>query len=216
MRYLLVHFVNERDRAGKLYFSISKDGVYWKELNHEKAVISFYSPGYHLRNPLPVRDPRTGGLYILALEEVVEAGSQREKGVSEREENYRQEQENNGQMLVVWKSDDLVNWNQDAVFIQIPELNHPEDLEAFYVEERQEFLITWAIRCGEEAAQVSYDIYGSYTKQFERFDQPFFIDHMIATVDAQREYLSKRYSNVVPITEREYEILTFFYNSADD
>lgn len=222
MRYLLVHFRGEQDAGDEIYFSISRDGVQWEELNGGKAVLSCQRRHYRARNPLSVRDPGNNGLYILAI-------GQKEQQIpltesSGRKECQKEKQGGSGQALFVWKSDDLVNWERKMVKISsmVVDAALVEDLDAVYQKDRQEFQVVWAqLREGEKVweeisgpKEVIYDVYNVYTKDFRRFTKPLRLNSIVETVNTKKEYQAKRQGCVLPITDSEYERLQFFFGDA--
>ena len=40
MAYLFTHFIGEQPQGEQIYFSLSKDGLHWKDLHDGKPVIS--------------------------------------------------------------------------------------------------------------------------------------------------------------------------------
>lgn len=55
--YLFVHFTGEQQYGEQIYFSISRDGLHWKDLNgHRRCVFGYRGKG--ARDPFCVRDEK--------------------------------------------------------------------------------------------------------------------------------------------------------------
>ena len=65
--YLFTHFIGDFDGGEQLYFSVSRDGLHWEDLNKGKPVICSQTGTCGIRDPFPVRHPVTGKFYDLGI-----------------------------------------------------------------------------------------------------------------------------------------------------
>lgn len=73
--YLFVHFTGEQQYGEQIYFSISRDGLHWKDLNGHRPVLYSDIGEKGARDPFCVRDEKNGKFYLFATD----LGSKREK-----------------------------------------------------------------------------------------------------------------------------------------
>ena len=55
MAYLFTHFIGEQPQGEQIYFSLSKDGLHWKDLHDGKPVICSEVGECGLRDPFLIR-----------------------------------------------------------------------------------------------------------------------------------------------------------------
>ena len=108
--YLFVHFTGEHKDGEQIYLALSQDGLHWQDLS-ETPVLKSSVGMQGVRDPFPVRDPKTGRVYIIATDLRIEAGL-----------GWGAAQFEGSRDLVVWESDDLIHWSKErAVTVGIPE-----------------------------------------------------------------------------------------------
>ena len=73
--YLFVHFTGEDRDGEQVYFSVSRDGLHWRDLNQGKPVLCSKIGMRGVRDPFPVRDPESGRIYLIATDMRIEAGN---------------------------------------------------------------------------------------------------------------------------------------------
>lgn len=161
--FLFAHFTGEHKTGEQVYFSISRDGLNWNDLNDGKPVLISEIGEKGARDPFIVRDPHSNKCYLIATDLCIEAG----KG-------WGVAQFSGSRNLLVWESDNLTEWSgpwmcevgvEGAGCVWAP--------EAVYVEERKCFFVFWASMVqlqGEERPKQR--IYSSYTKDFREFTTP--------------------------------------------
>ena len=162
--YLFAHFTGEHKDGEQIYFSVSRDGLHWKDLNGGKPVLYSGIGTRGVRDPFLVRDPGKKKFYLIATDLRIESGCGWEKAQYEGSRD-----------LIVWESEDLVNWSEErACTVGIPEAGCVWAPEAVYDSGKEEFLVFWASMvkapADEEAKQR---IYASWTKDFRQFSEPF-------------------------------------------
>lgn len=162
--YLFVHFIGEQKDGEQIYFSVSKDGLHWKDLNGEKPVLFSDIGTCGVRDPFLVRNPFSKKIYLIATDLRIEAGN-----------GWKAAQEEGSRDLIVWETEDLVHWSRErACTVGIPEAGCVWAPEAVFDRERNEFFVFFAssVQYPDEQ-QRKQRIYGVYTKDFRKFSEPF-------------------------------------------
>ena len=72
--YLFAHFTSEQADGEQIYFSISKDGLFWKDLNNGKPVLRSTIGECGARDPFIVKHPKTGMFYLMATGYTIKEG----------------------------------------------------------------------------------------------------------------------------------------------
>lgn len=162
--YLFVHFTGEEKNGEQVYFSISRDGLYWSDLNEGEPVLYSRIGELGVRDPFLVRDERKNKYYLIATDARIEAG----KGWDEA-------QNHGSRSLIAWESNDLVHWSEErSCRVGIDEAGCVWAPEAVYDPVKEAFFVFWASKVsmpGEEEGK--FRIYGSYTEDFREFSKPF-------------------------------------------
>lgn len=162
--YLFVHFIGEQKDGEQIYFSVSRDGLHWEDLNDGKPILFSRTGMSGVRDPYPVRSPLDGKIYLIATDLRIEAGHGWEAA------QYRGSRD-----LIVWESEDLVHWSGErACQVGVPEAGCVWAPEAVFDRERGEFLVFFASMVkapGEEKSRQR--IYAAYTKDFRTFSDTF-------------------------------------------
>lgn len=186
--YLFVHFIGEKKDGEQVYFSISRDGLHWKELGGGAPVLRSTVGELGARDPFIIRSPWEGkdgnaGFYLIATDLRIEAG----KG-------WNVAQYSGSRDILVWESDDLVTWRGPAAHtLGIPGAGCVWAPEAIYDEEKDAVLVFWA-----SMVEKKQRIYAAYTKDFKDFSQPFLYlekdNHVIDTTIIRTEEGYYRYT----------------------
>lgn len=72
--YLFVHFTGEQKDGEQIYFSVSRDGLHWTDLNDGKPVLYSHIGECGVRDPFPVKNPLNGRYYLIATDLRIEKG----------------------------------------------------------------------------------------------------------------------------------------------
>lgn len=186
--YLFVHFIGEKQDGEQVYFSVSRDGLHWRELNGGEPVLRSGIGEMGARDPFIIRSPREGRdgnakFYLIATDLRIAAGKGWEAA------QYRGSRD-----ILVWESDDLVSWRGPAAReVGIPEAGCVWAPEAIYDEEKDAILVFWA-----SMVEGKQRIYASHTKDFRSFTQPFVFlekgNHVIDTTIIRTEEGYYRYT----------------------
>ena len=158
--YLFVHFTGEQPMGEQIYFSLSRDGMHWNDLNGGKPVLVSEIGEKGVRDPFILRNPLNGKYVIIATDLRIEAG-----------DGWDAAQHAGSRNLIVWQSDNMTDWEgPESHEVGIPEAGCVWAPEAIFDEERQEFLVFWASMVKEAGDEASKQrIYASRTKDFHCF-----------------------------------------------
>jgi len=158
--YLFAHFIGEMKDGEQVYFSISRDGLHWKDLNYGNPVLYSNVGELGARDPFLVRDEKNNKYYLIATDLRIEAG--KGWGVAQYE---------GSRDLLVWESKDLVKWSDvRAITVGIEGAGCVWAPEAVYDYEKEAFFVFWASMVKEDGdAEAKQRIYCSYTKDFVEF-----------------------------------------------
>ena len=170
--YLLVHFTSElpeKDALGnpiprtdgeQIWFALSRDGLHWRDLSPSPVLRSHIGdPG--VRDPFPVRDPRTGRVYLIATDLCIEGGT-----------DWGKAQFAGSRDIIVWESDDLIRWSGErAETVGIPEAGCVWAPEAVYDPEQDCFFVFFASMVGDPGEEPKQRIYACRTRDFRSFTE---------------------------------------------
>ena len=162
--YLFVHFIGEEKDGEQIYFSLSKDGLHWQDLNDGRPILYSRTGTCGVRDPFLLRHPETGVNYLIATDLRIEAGEGWEKA------------ENAGSRdLIVWESADLVHWSKErACRVGIPGAGCVWAPEAVYDREREAFFVFFASKVKQEGeSEGKQRIYGACTEDFREISETF-------------------------------------------
>lgn len=154
--YLFAHFIGEQKDGEQIYFSISRDGLHWKDLNGGQAVLRSEIGEKGARDPFLIRTPDK--FYLIATDLRIEAG----KG-------WEAAQYSGSRDILVWESENLAQWQgPTAHTVGIEGAGCVWAPEAIYDEEKEAILVFWA-----SMVERKQRIYAAYTKDFKSFTEPF-------------------------------------------
>ncbi len=190
--YLFVHFIGEQKDGEQIYFSLSRDGLHWQDLNGGEPVLKSGIGEKGARDPFLIRIPKGTVLgesasqaqkyYLIATDLRIEAG----KG-------WHAAQYAGSRDILVWESENLTDWSGPVAHTigvggAIGGGNAGDEgaalcgegagcvwaPEAVYDQDRKAILLFWA-----SMVKLSGDrepkqrIYASYTEDFRQFTPPF-------------------------------------------
>lgn len=186
--YLFAHFIGEQKDGEQIYFSLSRDGLHWQDLNDGKPVLRSEVGERGARDPFLIRSPWRGEdgkakYYLIATDLRIEAG----KG-------WQAAQYSGSRDILVWESDDLVEWHgPKAHTVGIEGAGCVWAPEAVYDQAKDAILVFWA-----SMVEGKQRIYAAYTKDFDRFSEPFLFlekeNHVIDSTILQVEEGYYRYT----------------------
>lgn len=158
--YLFAHFIGEQKDGEQIYFSVSRDGLRWRDLNDGKPVLYSNVGELGARDPFLIRSPwaEEKKYYLIATDLRIEAG----KG-------WEAAQYSGSRDILIWESEDLVSWKgPKAHTIGIEGAGCVWAPEAIYDEKEDAILVFWA-----SMVERKQRIYAAYTKDFQTFGDPF-------------------------------------------
>lgn len=160
--YFFVHFTGEYSADGEqVYFSLSKDGLHWEDLNNGEVVLRSELGEKGVRDPFIVRSPKEDKFYLIATDLRIASGMTWEeaKTVGSRD-------------IIVWESKDLVSWSEPwSVTVGIPMAGCVWAPEAIYDEQEDNFFVFWASNTKEGTDTPKQKIYSARTKDFKNFTE---------------------------------------------
>lgn len=161
--YLFVHFTGESETGEQIYFSVSKDGLHWTDLNNGQPVITSKICEMGVRDPFILRNKLDKKFYIISTDLRIANG----KG-------WGAAQYEGSRNLMVCSSENLTDWTEiEAVEIGIDGAGCVWAPEAIYDEKKGEYLVFWASMVKADGeAEHKQRIYCSYTKDFRHFGRP--------------------------------------------
>lgn len=175
--FLFAHFIGEQSPNGEqVYFSVSKDGLYFDDLNNGKPVLLSNVGEKGVRDPFIVNHPKTGIYYLFATD----------LSMHFRNHNWSEAVRTGSKDVIVWESCDLIHWTEPrAVTVGIPEAGCVWAPEAIYDKQKEAFLVFWASTVKErEDIDVKHHIYASYTNDFKYFSEPvIYIEKKQSVID---------------------------------
>ncbi|MDQ0233346.1 glycoside hydrolase family 43 protein [Metabacillus malikii] len=187
--YLFVHFIHEDIASAdseQVYFSVSTDGLHWKTLNNHKPILKSTLGDLGVRDPFIIRSPKEKKFYLIGTDLSMYF-----------REDWDEVQKTGSQHIVVWESEDLVNWSEQRLVKVGPETaGCVWAPEAIYDKEADDFLVFWASR--ENFGTEKHKIYYSKTNDFIDFTEPkIYIErenHIIDTTIYEEDGIYYRFS----------------------
>lgn len=163
LSYLFAYFTGEENKGEQIYFSLSKDGLNWTDINDRKPVLIPNAGTKGARDPFIVKNEKSNKYYLIATDLNIANNT-----------SWHTAQYEGSKGIFVWESDDLINWNEfRLVNIGVPEAGCVWAPEAIYLPDSDRFFVFYAsmVSINEEAPKQR--IYGTYTKDFKEFSAPF-------------------------------------------
>ncbi len=154
--YLFVHFIGEQKDGEKIYFSVSKDGLHWNDLNGGAPVLISRIGEAGARDPFLIRSPWEEKFWIIATDLRIEAGKGWEVAKTQGSRD-----------ILIWESTDLVTWmGPRAVTVGVDGAGCVWAPEAIFDEEREQFMVFFA-----SMTNGKQKIYRTFTKDFHTFTE---------------------------------------------
>lgn len=162
--YLFAHFIGEQKDGEQVYFSVSRDGLHWNDLNDGKPVLYSRIGEAGARDPFLIRSPWENKYFLIATDLRIEAG----KG-------WQVAQYEGSRDILVWESDNLTDWSGPVAHtIGVEGAGCVWAPEAIYDEEADAILLFWASMVKLEGdTEPKQRIYASHTRDFKSFTEPF-------------------------------------------
>ena len=164
--YLFVSFTGEDTADGEqIYFSISKDGFHWEDLNDNEPVLISTLGEKGVRDPFIMRSAEGDRFYLIATDLKINGKG---KGV------WNDAVTKGSKSIMIWESDDLVHWSdQRMVEVAVDNAGCTWAPEFIYDEKTGEYFVYWASNvqnAGETKALQK--VYYAKTRDFYTFTEP--------------------------------------------
>lgn len=142
----------------QIYFSVSLDGLTWKTLNNKKPVIISEIGEKGIRDPFIIRSHDDKKFYMVGTD----------LNVFLRPDHWGSATKNGSHDILVWESDDLVNWSETrAVTVSREDAGCTWAPEVIYDKEQDNYMVFWASRT--DYGKGHHKIFQSRTKDFKTF-----------------------------------------------
>ena len=162
--FLFVHFIDKRhntELSEQIYFSVSLDGLEWQTLNSRNPVIISQVGERGIRDPFILRSKDGDKYYIIGTD----------LNVHLRPDSWKSCTQNGSHDILVWESEDLVNWSDVRVCTVAPEdAGCAWAPEAIYDKYQDNYMVFWASRTNH--GKGKHKIFQSRTKDFKTFTAP--------------------------------------------
>ena len=169
--YLFVHFTGNEAAASheQTYFSISTDGLHWTDLNGNQPVLTSTIGESGLRDHFIARSPEGDRYYMIATDLSIYHNP-----------NWAGAGGSGSHGIVVWESDDLVNWSEPWIAEIAPDnAGCTWAPEFIYDAMTGEYVVYWSattieLNADEEITQEyeNHAIYYAKTRDFRTFTEP--------------------------------------------
>lgn len=158
--YLFVHFIGEEKEGEQIYFSISRDGLHWDDLNNGNLILKSSVGEMGVRDPFMIRSEDGKKYYIIATDLCIANG--KGWGVAQYE---------GSRSLIVWESEDLIHWSKERkIEVGIEGAGCVWAPEAIYDKKHSDYLVFWASMVKEDGdKEAKQRIYYAKTKDFHTF-----------------------------------------------
>lgn len=169
--YLWLNFGTEGGYE-KIFYGYSEDGLTWSKLNKvngtSRSVLVNNAKGSDLgvRDPHIIRSPQGDKYWILGTDLHAEGGGTGGSGWNQLSAS---------QNLVIWESNDLVNWSEPRlVYAGFDNAGCVWAPEAIYDEDSGDYVVYWSARdkSKKDTSENALRVYVCRTKDFVTFTEP--------------------------------------------
>ena len=162
--YLFVTFRGEATpMTEQIYFMVSKDGLDWTAMNNAEPVLVSTVGEKGVRDPYILRSHDNQKFYMIATD----------LSINLTNHDWNRAQTAASQSIVIWESEDLVQWSQPCLVKVAPDnAGCTWAPEAVYDAEREEYMVFWASKTSDDNYR-KHRIWAARTKDFKTFDEPF-------------------------------------------
>ncbi|WP_270170646.1 immunoglobulin-like domain-containing protein [Paenibacillus sp. SYP-B4298] len=182
--YFFAYFTGEYNGGEEISFATAEDPLKWNALNNGQSIIKSTLGEKGLRDPFIIRSPEGDKFYLLATD--LKMGEST---------NFDDAQINGSHYMMIWESDDLVNWSEQRMVEVAPKKGgNTWAPEAFYDKNTGDYVVFWASSMkvedtygkfpnGSPAGQYNVMYYAT-TRDFYTFSEPkVYIDEGFPTID---------------------------------
>ncbi|MBB3112897.1 hypothetical protein FHS18_004999 [Paenibacillus phyllosphaerae] len=182
--YFFAYFTGEYEGGEEISFATAQDPLKWKALNNGQSIIQSKLGEQGLRDPYILRSAEGDKFYLLATD--LKMGEST---------NFNQAQITGSHSIMIWESDDLVNWSEQRMVEVAPKAGgNTWAPEAFYDEKSGQYVVFWAssmkvadtygkYASGSPSGQYNVMYYAT-TRDFYTFSEPkVYLDEAFPTID---------------------------------
>lgn len=176
--YLFGHFIGEENEKGEqIYFSVSEDGLHFKDLNDGNPVLVSNIGEKGVRDPFLYRSADGKKFFLIATDlSIYHRG-----GWVQNQQGYYDASTTGSPYLVFWQSEDLIHWSEPKLIKVAPEnAGMAWAPEMIYNEATGDYVIFFASSIMDPLTKMKVKpnaIYFVSTKDFNTFSEPrLFID----------------------------------------
>lgn len=177
--YLFGHFIGEQEAGQEqIYFAVSSDGLNFKDLNNCKPVLISSVGEKGVRDPYLYRSPEGDRFFLIATDlSIYNRG-----GWFQNEQGYYDASTTGSSNLVLWQSNDLINWSEPVLLPVAPEnAGMAWAPEMIYHDETGEYIIFFSSSIMNPETKMKAKpntIFYVATRDFKHFsDTRIFIDN---------------------------------------
>lgn len=178
--YFFTYFTGEGSSTGEqIYFALSKgnDPLNWRELNEGKPILTSTLGEKGVRDPFIIRSPEGDKFYMIATDLKINGNG-----------NWGRAQTWGSRSIMVWESNDLVNWtDQRMVEVAPEEAGNTWAPEIMYDKTTGEYIVFWASRMFDDASHTGnayQQMMYSKTRDFYTFTEPkVYLDYGYSIID---------------------------------
>lgn len=168
--YLFAYFPYTSTKDERIYFGISEDGLVFNALNDSKFVLESVEGTHGLRDPFVIRSKEGDKFYLIATDLTVAGVTQ--DGTTYPGQNWDKNQTEGSQCIMVWESEDLVNWSKQRMcHVAADNAGCTWAPEAYYDDTTGEYLVFWASKTGDDG-YAKQRVWCATTRDFNTFSEP--------------------------------------------
>lgn len=163
--YLFVYFTSDEEREKEhIWFSVSRDGLHWRDLGKEEPALTSNLGTTGIRDPFMVYDENLKKYFIIATDLKIGKGG-----------DWWKAQHQGSRSIHVWESENLIHWSRERlVEVGIPGAGCVWAPEAIFCNEESKWFVFWASMVKEpQDTEPKQRIYGSFTEDFKIFTPAF-------------------------------------------
>ncbi|OLS33390.1 LamG-like jellyroll fold domain-containing protein [Bacillus sp. MRMR6] len=186
----------------QIHLASSKDGLFWDDMNNNEPILETTLGTKGVRDSYVVRAPEGDKFYLIATDLDANAGQ------------WGEYANNGSKSIMVWESDDLVNWSDQRMIQIAPEgagnLWAPETI---YDPATGEYVVYWASNVNGEGHRMYY----AKTRDFWTFTEPqifkdrtaseTFIDTSMIEHDGIYYRFTKKEQDITVLLEKSNSVL---------
>ncbi|MBS2100215.1 LamG-like jellyroll fold domain-containing protein [Carboxylicivirga linearis] len=178
--YLYAYFssVAGKNEVQQIHFAISDDGITWRDLNENNPVLVSVLGDEGVRDPYIIRSPEGDHFYLIATDLNIYD--------SKYNNNWGLMATQGSTALMVWESDDLVNWTEQRMVDVASSIDAGNAWapESIYDEVTGEHLVYWSSLIADDNYSKQR-IWLSKTRDFIHFTEPqIFFESSNSNIDA--------------------------------